>query len=202
MAPRWIGVSAAHFTFIDKQKVNWMLCLLRHGLLSLRVTGRDNTTAPMFPPGALAEGSLLFCEVGARHGRLVTCHRAFVLLVRFNRVHSVRWSGYCWCDGRDVLGPSSISWFSSHIDTPSNINLLECVFCSVFIPEQKKLEAYSPLMYVWLKAWTLTGLPGSSFTCWESSCRITSHPFPTLPFLVLCLALQGLWSQLTFKRKD
>lgn len=44
---------------------------------------------------------------------------------------------------RDVLAPSSISWFSSCIDTPSNINLLESVFCGVSTPDQKKLEAYS-----------------------------------------------------------
>lgn len=185
MAPRWIGVSAAHFTFIDKQKVNWMLCLLWQGLLSLGVRGTDNTTAPTLPPGALAERSLLFCEAGARHGRLVTCHRVFVLLVRFNRVHSVRQSRYCWCEGRNVLGPSRISWLSSRIDTLSNINLLEGVFCGVLIPDQKELAAY---FLSWFKAWVLAALPGSSFTCWQSPCRITSHPFPTLPFLVPCLA--------------
>lgn len=69
--------------------------------------------------------------------------RVFVLLVRFNRVHSVGQSGYGWCEGRNVLGPSRVSWFSSRIDTPSNIHLSERVFCGVFIPDQMKLEAYS-----------------------------------------------------------
>lgn len=148
-----------------------MLCLLLHGLLSLHITGRNNTTTLPFPrQEPCLRGAFWFArlEQGTKDQPLITGHLSCLWdLIECTRLDivDIAMVKNTWQEARwDPLA------FSSHIDTPNDVNLLDSAQGLLWSfhpwPEEAATRgSTSPLTYVRYKAWVLTALPCSSFTC-------------------------------------